>query len=132
MLYVASTYILSSTTTFISSVTTERNTFTLKNINYPIQYVDQNTTPIPTNFVSPSFYPGERRLFLNYNDFPIWVTSKMTNGRFKRVKLSLPFLSNFELSFIKTQNALDVSGAIDFPFRTEIKNLTIKLQEEEE
>jgi len=132
VLYVASNYVVSRTTTIISSETTVTNTFTITNLNNPIEYVDQDTTPVPTTFISPSTYPGERRLILNYNGFPIWVTSKMTNGLFKRVKLSLPSLSNFELGFIKTQNALDASGVIDYPYQAEIKNLTIKLREEEQ
>jgi hypothetical protein len=40
-------------------------------------------------------------------------------------------LSDFELSFIRTENLLDSSGVIEYPYQAEIRNLTIKLQEEE-
>jgi hypothetical protein len=131
VLYAATTYAVSSTTTLISSGTTQTNTFTINTLNTPIEYVDRDVDPAPTEFVSPSTYPGKRRLVLEYNGFPIWVTSSMTDGVFKRIKLALPSLSDFELSFIRTENLLDSSGVIEYPYQAEIRNLTIKLQEEE-
>jgi hypothetical protein len=130
-LYAATTYAVSSTTTLISSGTTQTNTFTINTLNTPIEYVDRDADPAPTEFVSPSTYPGKRRLVLEYNGFPIWVTSSMTDGVFKRIRLALPSLSDFELSFIRTENQLDSSGVIEYPYQAEIRNLTIKLQEEE-
>ena len=55
----------------------------------------------------------------------------MTEGLFKRVKLSLPSLTDFKISFVKSESTLNEFGVIQYPFHTEIRNITIKLEEEE-
>lgn len=130
-LYVATSYSVSSTTTTIASGTSVTNTFTLTTLDNPITYVDATASSSPTKFDSPDTYPGLRRLSLNYNGIPIWITSRMTEGLFKRVKLSLPSLTDFKISFVKSESTLNEFGVIQYPFHTEIRNITIKLEEEE-
>lgn len=129
-LYVASSSSESSTTTGSTSATTMISTYTLTTLDDPITYVDATATPTPTQFESPQIYPGLRRLSLLYNGIPIWIASSMTNGVFKRVKLSLPSLSDFQIGFRKSQSIADEYGVIEYPYHTEIRNITIKLEEE--
>ena len=124
-LYLATTYQVSSSSITVSG-TTQTTTFTLSNIVSPTQYVEANSTPTPTKFTSPTTYPGQRRLTLNYNNIPIWTTSRMTEGTFRRVKLSLPSLANFNLSYVISANSKNSSGVIEYPFQTDIRNMTIK------
>jgi hypothetical protein len=51
----------------------------------------------------------------------------MTEGIFRRVKLSLPSLENFNLSYQISANTKNASGVIEYPFQTDIRNITIKL-----
>jgi len=125
-LYLATNYQVSSTSITVSG-TTETTTFTLSNLVSPTQYVEADSSPTPTKFSSPTTYPGQRRLTLNYNNIPIWTTSKMTEGIFRRVKLSLPSLENFNLSYQISANTKNASGVIEYPFQTDIRNITIKL-----
>lgn len=125
-LYLATNYQVSSTSITVSG-TTETTTFTLSNLVSPTQYVEADSSPTPTKFNSPTTYPGQRRLTLNYNNIPIWTTSKMTEGIFRRVKLSLPSLENFNLSYQISANTKNASGVIEYPFQTDIRNITIKL-----
>ena len=124
-LYVATNYQVSSTSITVSG-TTQTTNFTLTNLVSPTQYVEATATPTPTKFTSPTTYPGQRRLILNYNNIPIWTTSRMTEGTFRRVKLSLPSLANFNLSYVISASTKNSSGVIEYPFRTDIRNMTIK------
>ena len=130
-IYVATTYTESSTTATNALGVSETNTFTLTSFGNTPTYVAANTTPKPTLFSSPAEYPGIRRLVLKYNGIALWAVSRMTEGRFIRVKLSLPSLSNFNLNFIKSEITLNDSGVIEYPFETEIRNLTIKSEDDE-
>tara|TARA_B110000046_G_C12914688_1_gene364408 strand:- start:12 stop:1031 length:1020 start_codon:yes stop_codon:yes gene_type:complete len=129
-LYVATTYTESSTTATNALGVSETNTFTLTSFGNIVTYVAADATPKPTLFTSPTEYPGIRRLVLKYNGIVLWAVSNMTDGRFIRVKLSLPSLSNFNLNFIKGQCTLNDSGVIEYPFETEIRNLSLKLEED--
>lgn len=124
-LYIATNYQVSSTSITVSG-TTQTTNFTLTNLVSPTQYVEATATPTPTKFTSPTTYPGQRRLILNYNNIPIWTTSRMTEGTFRRVKLSLPSLANFNLSYVISASTKNSSGVIEYPFRTDIRNMTIK------
>ena len=128
-LYVATTYTESSTTATMG--VSETNTFTLTSFGNTVTYVAADATPKPTLFKSPTEYPGIRRLVLKYNGVVLWAVSNMTDGRFIRVKLLLPSISNFNLNFIKGQSTLNDSGVIEYPFETEIRNLSLKLEEGE-
>lgn len=125
-LYLATNYQVSSTSITVSG-TTETTTFTLSNLVSPTQYVEADSSPTPTKFSPPTTYPSQRRLTLNYNNIPIWTTSKMTEGIFRRVKLSLPSLENFNLIYQISANTKNASGVIEYPFQTDIRNITIKL-----
>ena len=109
----------------------ETNTFTLTSFGNTVDYVAADATPEPTLFTSPAEYPGVRRLVLKYNGIGLWAVSSMTEGRFIRVKLLLPSLSNFKLNFIKGKSTLNNLGVIEYPFETEIRNLSLKLEEDE-
>ena len=130
-LYVATTYTESSTTATNALGISETNTFTLTSFGNTVTYVAADTTPKPTLFTSPAEYPGIRRLVLKYNGITLWAVSNMTDGRFIRVKLSLPSLSNFNLNFIKGESTLNDSRVIEYPFETEIRNLSLKLEDDE-
>ena len=131
-LYVATTYTVSSTTATNALGVSETNTFTLTSFGNPITYVEADATPKPTLFTSPAEYPGIRRLVMEYNGIALWAVSDMTDGRFVRVKLSLPSLSNFSLNFIKGESTQNDLGIIQYPFDSEIRNLTLRLEDEDE
>ena len=130
-LYVATTYTESSTTATNALGVSETNTFTLSSFGNIVTYVAADATPEPTLFTSPAEYPGIRRLVLKYNGIALWAVSSMTEGRFIRVKLSLPSLSNFNFNFIKGESTRNDLGVIEYPFETEIRNLSLKLEEDE-
>jgi|SaaInlStandDraft_1057018.scaffolds.fasta_scaffold00346_29 hypothetical protein len=131
-LYVATTYTESSTTVTNVSGVSETSTFTLTSFGNPITYVAADAIPKPTVFTSPTEYPGIRRLVLEYNGIALWAVSDMTDGRFVRVKLSLPSLSNFSLNFIKGESTQNDLGIIQYPFDSEIRNLTLRLEDDDE
>ena len=130
-LYVATTYTESSTTATNALGVSETNTFTLTSFGNTVAYVTADATPEPTLFASPAEYPGIRRLVLKYNGIALWAVSSITEGKFVRVKLMLPSLSNFNLNFIKGESTVNDLGVIEYPFETEIRNLSLKLEEDE-
>ena len=130
-LYVATTYTESSTTATNALGVSETNTFTLSSFGNIVTYVAADAAPEPTLFTSPAEYPGVRRLVFKYNGIALWAVSSMTEGRFIRVKLSLPSLSNFNFNFIKGESTRNDLGVIEYPFETEIRNLSLKLEEDE-
>ncbi len=82
-----------------------------------VSYVDpMMSTASDTRVNSPLSYPGAKRFSLEYNDIPIWVSSKINEEYFEHIRLELPSVSDFKLSMIKEAQQMIIK---EIPYPTD-------------
>lgn len=67
-----------------------------------------------TRVNSPLSYPGAKRFSFEYNNIPIWVSSRVNEEYFEHIRLELPSVSDFKLSMVKEAQEMIVKE-IPFP-----------------
>ena len=82
-----------------------------------VSYVDpMMSTASDTRVNSPLSYPGAKRFSLEYNDIPIWVSSRINEEYFEHIRLELPSVSDFKLSMIKEAQQMIIK---EIPYPTD-------------
>lgn len=73
----------------------------------------ESATSSDVRIEPPLSYPGAKRFSIEYNDIPIWSTSRINDEFFEHITLALPSIANFKLSIVKEAQQLELK---EIPF----------------
>lgn len=74
-----------------------------------------------TRVDSPVVYPRIQRLSIDYNNIPIWTSSRIDGDFYEHVRLNLPSLSNFNITLVRESLGLTTKS---IPFEQDAQLLT--------
>ena len=108
----------------------------------PVIYINNTglsgTSPLPATYVAPAdigttsntrvdspvVYPREKRFSIEYNDIPIWTSSRIDGEFYEHVRLNLPSLSSFNIALIREPLGITTK---QIPFQQDAQPLTSTL-----